>query len=118
MKKTIGEWTAISGAMRGLLAAELPVKASLVVATDLDAIETKLKAFRQKEQDLVKKYGSESKGQVGIGPQDENWPKFLEEYAPLLSIEMEVGIEQVPVDSLDGIRVRGELIARLRGIVQ
>ena len=114
MKKTIGEWSLIQKTIPKILDTGWPVKPALLLATNRKSIETKLVAFHEKEAELIRKYGTNN----SIGPQDEHYQEFIKEYAPLLEVELEIDVQIIPVDALNGVMVNGNLIAALKGVIE
>jgi len=83
--------------MEELLTHKLPVKTSLEVARMVQKLNEKLIPIQKVVDGLIKTHGkkNEKTGQFEIKPEDENFPKFSEEYGELMLGTVEVVFKPV-----------------------
>jgi len=59
-------------------------------------LNEQFKVIEEVRNGLIKKYGeTDEKGQTQVKPESENFPKFVEEFNELMSIEVEIVIKKV-----------------------
>ncbi len=98
MKLTNAEIFNVKEPLQQLIAMKFPVKTSLALAKLVQKINEHLVPAEQVRDGLVRTYGTPSKDnpqQLGIKPGDENWTKFAEEFAELMTQSVEVVIQKV-----------------------
>jgi len=76
---------------------ELPVRTSMSVAKLMTKLNDTFIAIDKVRNGLVTRYGSPDvqTNQVGIKPEDESWPKFIEELNELMAQKTEIVFEKV-----------------------
>lgn len=84
---------------------ELPVKTSLNLAQLMVKLDVQYQSIEKVRIGLVNKHGTPGRdGQTKILPEDESFPKFIEEYNELMTQSIEVVITKVQLPQ----EVKGE----------
>jgi hypothetical protein len=82
--------------LQELVKLKLPIKTSLALMKLVQKFNEHLVPAEEIKDRLVGEYGTDQgNGKMGIGPGDENWPKFMADYAELVAQEVEVDVEIV-----------------------
>ncbi len=100
MKLTNGEVWMAKPQLDKLVELELPLKTSLELFKLSKKINEEFIPINQTNQGLIKKHGTVDKDNpktIGIKPGDANWSDYMEEFAELMSLEIEVDVEKVEV---------------------
>ena len=71
-------------------------KVGYAIYKNITILSNATKEFRQMQNDLIKKYGQNN----SINEQSPNWQKFVQELKPLLDIECDVNLFQIPEDEI------------------
>ena len=98
MKLKNGEIFASAEPLKKLLEVKLPVKSSLALAKLANKLNEQLKVIEDVRNGLIRTYGKETleqKGQLRVDPEDENFPKFVEQFNELMEQEVEVVFDLV-----------------------
>ena len=105
MKLTNGEIFSAKVPLQQLTANKFPVKTSLALVKLIQKLNEFLVPIEQVRDGLIKTYGKpdpENRQQIKVEPSDENWAKFAEEFKELMTQEVEVVVEKVPLpDTLE-----------------
>lgn len=100
-----GEIFGAVSSLNAIVEMELPVRTSLSLAKLIGKLNESFQAIEKVRIGLVNKYGeSDPKTrQVGVNPEHENFPKFLEEYNELMSQSTEIVFDIVKLpQEVDG----------------
>ena len=106
-----------------LFSMELPVRTSMAIAKLSTKLGDSFRAIDKVRNGLITKHGrSDVKtNQVGINPEDENWPKFVEELNELMEQKTEVIFERVRLpQEIDGkpLMLKPSLLIQLDKFVE
>ena len=88
-----------------LFGMELPVRTSMAIAKLSIKLSDAFQAIDKVRNGLITKYGSPDikTNVVGLRPEDENWPKFMEELNELMAQNTEVVFDKVKLpQEIDG----------------
>ena len=105
MKLTNAEIFNVKEPLQQLVSMKFPVKTSLALVKLVQKLNEHLVPAEQVKDGLVKTYGKpdpNNSQNITIQPGDENWPKFAEEFAELMTQEVEVVFQKVQLpDTLE-----------------
>jgi len=74
---------------------KLPVKSSFGVARLVNSLNSAYQPIIKVRDDLIRKYGTETKAGFTIKPGDKNWSEYAAEFSELLVLEVEIEFEKV-----------------------
>ena len=96
MKLTNGEIFAAREPLVKLMGQKFPVMVSYKLVKMAIALNDQLKVIDEVRNGLIKTYGKADKDkQISVSPDSEGFPKFVEEFAELMSQEVDVAIAKV-----------------------
>ena len=104
MKVTNRDLFAARAPLQALVNTKLPVSVSFKLARVALKINEQYQVIEEVRSGLIKKYGTvNEEGQVAVVETDADFPKFLEEFNELMSIEVEMVIDKVKLPTeVDG----------------
>lgn len=96
MKLDNGEIWGANGALQRLIQMPFSVKTSYQLAKLVKKLTPQLEVIDEVRNSLIRKYGKREGRQLAVSPNDEeNFPKFTEEWDQLMEEEIEIAIEPV-----------------------
>jgi len=96
MKLLNGDIFTAQEPLKKLIEQKFPVMVSYKLSKLVMKLNEQFKVIEEVRQGLIKKYGeADEKGNTQVKPEDENFPKFVEEFNELMSQEVELVIEKV-----------------------
>ena len=76
-------------------------KIAYAMSRNIRIFSQELQDFYKEKERLVKKYGTEDEdGNISIDKNSSNWVAFLQEYQPLLDIEIDVDVFQIDASEM------------------
>ena len=96
MKLTNGDIFGAQEPLKMLMGQKFPVRVGHDIIQLVMNLNEQFKVIEEVRNGLIKKYGeTDEKGQTQVKPESENFPKFVEEFNELMSIEVEIVIKKV-----------------------
>jgi len=95
MKLTNGEIFTAHEPLQQLITEKFPVKVSYGLAKLVSSLQAQTVIIESVRNSLVQKYGTLSKGQLSVLPENENFSKFADEFNSLMAEEIELDIQKV-----------------------
>ena len=88
----------------------LPYATAFMIATNASNIEKEIKNFEEQKMSMLEKYGKkDSDGKLVIGEDNTveliNKEEFASEFAKLLECEVEVTINKIPMEAMNGMLI-------------
>jgi hypothetical protein len=93
--------------IRELQKVDFPVKISYKIKRLVDKLNPILETYNTKKNDLIKEYGTETDGKLGV-TDPEKLPLFLEKHNELVTVEEEVDFEPIKIEELGDVKVAPE----------
>ncbi len=102
MKLTIAELFSVKEPLQNLAKQKLPAKTGFAVLKLIRKLNDHLIPAEETQNNLVRQYGhppedAPNSDKIGIAPGDENWPAFLEQYSDLVTQEVEIVFDKIPL---------------------
>lgn len=112
MKFKLGELYNVTRGLNELMAIKMPAKAAYRVAKIVRVVNPELTEIEKQRVELVKKHGvADDKGNINV-PEDK-LPVFTAEFQELLGQEVELDIQPVTEDLLEGVTIAPNLLMAL-----
>lgn len=97
-----------------VLTKEVPVKAGYRLGRNLNKINSELRDYNNKRNELIKKYGEKNKkGDIEVKQGGEQWDNFSKDLGQLLDEEIEVDLMKVNLEMLGDIKIKSTDMAHL-----
>ncbi len=118
MKLKNGEIYNARDPLQKLMEQKFPVKISYGLAKLANKLNPELKAIEDVKNGLIRKYGaSDEKGNVSVKPEQENWGKFIDEFAELMETDVEVVFEKVKISDT-GLEIEPSILMALEKFIE
>jgi len=96
MKLQNGDIFMVREPLQKLIEQKFPVMVSYKLAKLVAKLNEQFKVIEDVRMGLIRRYGkADEKGNAQVKPEDENWPKFLDEFNELLEQEVEIVFDKV-----------------------
>jgi len=123
MKITLQELSEAQAALGRVLSSPIDVKLAYRARKIVSKIVEELKHIETSRMDLIKKYGSKVKGPDGKETEQLQVPQekislFTKEYSEMLKLEVDLGVQKIPYECLEGVKVTMLDIAALEKFIE
>ncbi len=96
--------------IRALQEVKLPVKVSYRLKRLTDKLQSPLKTYDEKRNELVKEFGDEQEDKTFAVKDPEKLKLFMMKFNDLVAIEEEVDFDKIKIDDLGDVKVEAKLL--------
>ncbi len=96
--------------IRALQEVKLPVKISYRIKRLVDRLQSPLKTYEEKRNELVKEFGDEQEDKTFAVKDPEKLKLFMAKFNELVQVEEEIEFEKIKIDDLGDVKVEARLL--------
>ena len=102
--------------------ADVDIKTAICIANNLKVLETPVKILRDKQRDLLDKYGEKDADgnlvEVDNGIRITNMAEFVPQMEEIMGTDIEVDLKKIKLSALENIKISANDIRVLNGIIE